>query len=139
MAATGYLGDGWQAFSDDFTGGEFSLMPLFTAGGNGTAWGGNDFEAAGPANELTIEHACIEATERYFAWRFDVTYRIADVVDRELYGYAEPDAPLVTLAAEELYAMEGTILYLRALAEGMTPDGAPVRIAMTGELQRLTR
>ncbi len=49
------------------------------------------------------------------------------------------DAPLVTLAAEELYAMEGTTLYVRTLAEGTSPDGAPVRIAMSGDLQRLTR
>jgi hypothetical protein len=137
LAAIGYLGDGWNVTSTDPN--ATSLEGFFAAGASGMLWGYNTFEADGGANALTVADSCIEATDSSLAWRYEVTYHVADVVDRELYGYLEPSAPLVTLAAEELYAVIDDTLYLRASSEGMTDSGDAVAFRMTGALRRITR
>jgi hypothetical protein len=116
-----------------------SLEGFFAAGANGMLWGYNTFEADGGANALSLADSCIEATESSLAWRYAITYHVADVVDRELYGYLEPSAPIVTLAAQEPYAVIDGRLSLRARSEGMTDSGEAVAFRMTGTLSRITR
>ena len=137
LAAIGYLGDGWYVGSNDPN--ATSLASFVADGGNGMLWGSNFYEADGSANGLMLTDSCFEATDTYFAWRYTITYHVADLVHRTLYGYLDPSAPLVTLEATELYAAIDGELHLRAESEGMTTDGRPVAFGMTGTLQRITR
>lgn len=136
LVALGYLSPDWIAV--DWTADQ-RLNELYADQGVGQAYAFRAAEAAGAANPLDFVRSCYNGYRGEVHWEYDVTYALADLVDYTPHAYSEPDAPVVTLLAQERFVLDYRDGEAVLLVEGSSAgevEGEPVGFSVAGELSR---
>ncbi len=136
LVSLGYVAPDWSAYSLQFTA-DLNLEDLYESQGTSRAYAFRPDEATGAANELRFLDSCYNARRDAVHWQYEVNLALADLVDYSPYAYADPDAPVTTLVAEERFVLdvreERTVLLVEASSMGEV-DGELVQFSVSGEL-----
>jgi hypothetical protein len=125
----------WKAYAQDGP----SLRITLEQGG--TAFAYCQMEADGGANVIQLNPVSRCGTDRSVEWRYQAYYRFADLLGYELYDYARPDAPEVSVDASDSYLLSTVngrdTLSVRGRAT--SASGQPLELRFDATLERGTK
>jgi hypothetical protein len=137
LPALGFISP-WRAYGGG-GGPPASLREALDKGGQAYAYCA--LEADGSANRIAMEPVSRCGTDSAVEWRYQATYRFADLLNYNLYDYNRPEAPEVKVEATDsfLLATVGGVerLTVRARAAGATTaDQRPLEMRFDAQLER---
>jgi len=133
LPALGFVGS-WQTY--DAPGPGSGVVDRLSAGSKGDVYVFCAAEADGDANPMTLDPVHALATASSFAWRYQASYRFADLLAYQGYGYDAPGAPTVTMNAVDSYEREGDTLVVAGHATGTDSLGRAITFDARGELHQ---